>query len=169
MQCLLPHGLYPVNLTSSWNFPGKNTAVGCHFPLQGIFPSLGSNLYFLIFPALARRFFTTAPPIKLHLNNYFYDFYLGQFSISARKMTTNLAAQTNTHLLTHSFIGQKSGHIQLSCMLRFSQGKSKWLSGWDPICGIMDESTYKIILAVSENSLSQQISSINWASSICVC
>ena len=44
---LWPHGLYPVKLLSSWNFPGKNTAVGCHFPLQGIVPTLGSNLCFL--------------------------------------------------------------------------------------------------------------------------
>ena len=25
-------------------FPGKDTGVGCHFPLQGIFPAQGSNL-----------------------------------------------------------------------------------------------------------------------------
>ena len=29
--------LYP------WDFPGRNTGVGCHFLLQGIFPSQGSN------------------------------------------------------------------------------------------------------------------------------
>ena len=28
-------------------FPGKNTGVGCHFPLQGIFPTQGSNLCLL--------------------------------------------------------------------------------------------------------------------------
>ena len=27
-----------------WNFPGKNTEVSCHFLLQGIFPTQGSNL-----------------------------------------------------------------------------------------------------------------------------
>ena len=27
-----------------WDFPGKNTGVGCHFLLQGIFPTQGSNL-----------------------------------------------------------------------------------------------------------------------------
>ena len=26
-----------------WNFPGKITGVGCHFLLQGIFPTQGSN------------------------------------------------------------------------------------------------------------------------------
>ena len=28
----------------SWNFPGKNNGLGCHFLLQGIFPTQGSNL-----------------------------------------------------------------------------------------------------------------------------
>ena len=27
----------------AWHDPGKNTAVGCHFLLQGIFPTQGSN------------------------------------------------------------------------------------------------------------------------------
>ena len=26
-----------------WDSPGKNTGVGCHFLLQGIFPTQGSN------------------------------------------------------------------------------------------------------------------------------
>ena len=30
-----------------WNFPGKNTGVGCHVLLQGIFPTQGSNLCLL--------------------------------------------------------------------------------------------------------------------------
>ena len=32
-----------------WNFPGKNTGVGCHFLLQGIFLSQRLNLYLLRF------------------------------------------------------------------------------------------------------------------------
>ena len=28
---------------SPWDFPGKNTGVGCHILLQGIFPTQGSN------------------------------------------------------------------------------------------------------------------------------
>ena len=27
-----------------WDFPGKNTGVGCHVLLQGIFPTQGLNL-----------------------------------------------------------------------------------------------------------------------------
>ena len=30
-----------------WDSPGKDTGVGCHAPLQGIFPIQGSNLHFL--------------------------------------------------------------------------------------------------------------------------
>ena len=30
-------------LLHSWDSPGKNTGVGCHFLLQGIFPTQGSN------------------------------------------------------------------------------------------------------------------------------
>src|SRR5574337_500361 len=37
MDCSLPGSSFP------WNFPGKNTAVGCHFLLQVIFQTQGSN------------------------------------------------------------------------------------------------------------------------------
>ena len=39
---------------------GKNTGVGSHFLLQGIFPTQGSNPC----PTLEGRFFTTEPPGK---------------------------------------------------------------------------------------------------------
>ena len=37
------HGLQPTRLLCPWNFPGKNTGLGCHFLPQGIFPIQGSN------------------------------------------------------------------------------------------------------------------------------
>ena len=40
---LWPHGLQPTRLLCPWNFTGKNTGVGCHFLLQGIFPAQGLN------------------------------------------------------------------------------------------------------------------------------
>ena len=33
----------PTRFLCPWDFPGKNTGVGCHFFLQGIFPTQGSN------------------------------------------------------------------------------------------------------------------------------
>ena len=38
---LQPHGLKPTRLLCPWNSPGKNTGVGSHFLLQGIFPTQG--------------------------------------------------------------------------------------------------------------------------------
>ena len=40
---LRPHKMSPIRLLCAWDFPGKNTGVGCHFLLQGIFPTQGSN------------------------------------------------------------------------------------------------------------------------------
>ena len=40
---LQPHRLWPTRLLCLWDSPGKNTGVGCHFLLQGIFPTQGSN------------------------------------------------------------------------------------------------------------------------------
>ena len=40
---LRPHGLQPARLLCPWDSTGKNTAVGCHFLLQGIFPTQGLN------------------------------------------------------------------------------------------------------------------------------
>ena len=55
---LQPHGLQPARLLCPWNSPGKNTGVGCHALLQGIFPTQGANSNLsLISPALARKYF----------------------------------------------------------------------------------------------------------------
>ena len=40
---LRPHGLSPARLLCPWDSPGKNTGVGCHALVQGIFQIQGSN------------------------------------------------------------------------------------------------------------------------------
>ena len=42
-----PYGLWPARLFCPWDLSGKNTGVGCHFLLQGIFRTQGSNLHHL--------------------------------------------------------------------------------------------------------------------------
>ena len=44
---LQPHGLQPARLLCPWDSPGQNPGVGCHFLLQGIFPTQGLNLHLL--------------------------------------------------------------------------------------------------------------------------
>ena len=54
MDCNLPgSSLCP------WDSPGKNTGVGCHALLLGIFPNPGIELPSLKSPVLAGGFFTT--------------------------------------------------------------------------------------------------------------
>ena len=40
MRC---YGLQPARVLCPWEFPGKNTGVRCHFPLQEIFQTQGWN------------------------------------------------------------------------------------------------------------------------------
>ena len=44
---LWPYGLQPTRLLCPWDFPGKNTGVGCHSLLQGNFLTQGLNPWLL--------------------------------------------------------------------------------------------------------------------------
>ena len=48
---LRPTGPYPTRFFCPWNFPGRNTGVGCHALLQGIFPTQESNWCLLYWQA----------------------------------------------------------------------------------------------------------------------
>jgi len=54
VDSLWPHGLYPTELFCLWNSTGKNSGVGCHSLLQGIFLTRDQTQVSLI----AARFFT---------------------------------------------------------------------------------------------------------------
>ena len=51
-----PQGLQLIRLFCPWDSPGKNSRVGCHAPVQGIFPTQGLNPHPLKSPALAVGF-----------------------------------------------------------------------------------------------------------------
>ena len=57
---LWSHGLQ-TRLLCPWDFPGRNTGVGCLFVLQRHLLDPGVEPVFHVFPALAGVFFTTAP------------------------------------------------------------------------------------------------------------
>ena len=71
---LQPYRLQPARLLCPWDFPGKNTGVGCHFLLQGIFPTQGLNPHLssllhwqagVLFVCLFVCFLTTSATYKL--------------------------------------------------------------------------------------------------------
>ena len=55
------YGQSPTRLLCPWDFPSKNNGVGCHFLLQGIFPTNRSNPCLLHLLTLTGIFFTTEP------------------------------------------------------------------------------------------------------------
>ena len=59
---LRPLGIWSARRLCPWNFSGNITGVGCHFLLQGIFPTQGSNPCLCI----AGRFSTAEPSRRLH-------------------------------------------------------------------------------------------------------
>ena len=66
-QTLRPARLWPARLLCPWNFPGKNTGVGSHFPdgRGASRPEVES-----VSPALAGRFFTAEPLEKPQVSVY---------------------------------------------------------------------------------------------------
>ena len=91
---LWPHGLWPTKLLYPWSFPGKNTGTGCHFLLQGIFPTQGSNTSLLC---------------HLHWQvDYLPLHYLGsqQHSRSEFKADTESSLSSDTTPI-HSFLQQR--------------------------------------------------------------
>ena len=67
---LSPRGLQPTMLLCPWDSPGKNTRVGFHFLLQGIFQTRDQSC--VSCDSCIGRYFTTEPPGKprSYLINY---------------------------------------------------------------------------------------------------
>ena len=63
-----PYGLQPTRLLCPQNFLGKNTVVGCHVLLQGIFPTQGSNSHLLCLLHWRVSSLSLAPPGKYLLD-----------------------------------------------------------------------------------------------------
>ena len=75
---LQPYGLSSARLLCPWDFPGKNTGVGCHFLLQGIFLTQGSNLCLLHSQADSLPLNLLGNPMQHYLNKNLISPVLGQ-------------------------------------------------------------------------------------------
>ena len=81
---LRPHGLQPTRLLCPWNFPDKNTGAGCHFLLQGIFPTQVSNLGLPLYRQMLYRLSHQGSPCMLY--NVYIKVYM-QSSVTLFKDT----------------------------------------------------------------------------------
>ena len=76
---LWPLGLYLTRLLCPWNFPGKNTGVGCHVLLRGSSQPRDRTWVFCI----TGRFFTTEPSGKPLLYEEWHKALLNSMTCSA--------------------------------------------------------------------------------------
>ena len=73
VQFFVIHGLQLTKLLCPWDFPGKNTGVGCHLLLQGIFPTQGLNSHLLCFLHWQVDYSLLVPHEKPH--KYIYSIF----------------------------------------------------------------------------------------------
>ena len=87
---LRPHGLQPTRLLCPWDFPGKSTGVGCHYPLQTSLFQFSSVVSSSLCPHESQH---ARPPCPSPTNNFplnwnwIFDFvvldlFFFQFSVS---------------------------------------------------------------------------------------
>ena len=79
---LRPHGLQLTRLLCPWHFPVKNTGVGSHSLLQGIFLTQGSNPGPLHWKYILYHLRHKGIPRKLNSLTYINIFYLYIYSVS---------------------------------------------------------------------------------------
>ena len=91
-----------------WNFPGKNTGVGCHFLLRGIFLK-GIKPLSLVSPALAGGFFTTHTTWEAII---IYKFVL-RVQERRKKIRTDVS-NPRFCLLLHLWLSKCVGHLVVS-------------------------------------------------------
>jgi len=112
-------------------FPGKNAGAGCHFLLQGIFPTQGSNPVSASL-ALAGGFFTTKPPACLcpFLNAITKFFHRPQTS---EPYLIGADLDSDPHLSPQGYNSLPRESPIDSIQIRRSIGLPGWLRGWS-IC-----------------------------------
>ena len=127
---LRPDGLQPARLLCPWDSPGKNTGVGCHALLQGVFPTQVS--------CIAGRFLPSEPPGKPRntglgslslLQGIFLTQELNQGFLHCRQILYQLSYQGSLNLLGTSI--NSSGVEQLFiCISEVTQSCQLFATPW---------------------------------------
>ena len=118
-----PHRRQPTRLPRPWDSPGKNTGVGCHFLLQGIFPAQTLNLGLL-----------HCRQILYHLGHQGVSFSVFLFCCNTRMSDYPSSIKLLLHfyqkLLDHTFVGLFLDSILFHCsvcLYLLSSATQNWL------------------------------------------
>ena len=121
---LWPFGLYPARLLCPWGFSGNNTGVGCHFLLQGIFPTQGLNtslLWLLHCRQILYPLSHQEAQIVYHLFTYLFCPSVNVFSYFKTVFLWGTNLQTKivfmySYFCASSYISQSKHHFPKSLM-----------------------------------------------------
>ena len=104
-----PHGQRSLIGYGPWDSLGKNTEVGCHFPLQGIFPTRESN------------------PDILQCRQIFYQLsYKGSFACNNRQIGSYDSGSAEVKNPNTSVSLQRSGSLVLAHLQMLSRQTQLW-------------------------------------------
>ena len=102
---LWPHGLHQARLLCPWDFPGKNTGVGCQFFLQGIFPTQGSNLHHLNWQADSLPLSHQGSPMLYFLSCFIHSLLLKSiFNITSSLSLTFCLNDSRDNMFLHGIL-----------------------------------------------------------------
>ena len=150
LQC---HGLQSTGLLYPWNSPGKNTGVGCHFLLQGIFLIQGSN------PGLLhcrQTLYHLSHPGNTWSNRQIWPWSTEWSRAKANRVLPREHACHSKHPLPTTQVSTRGHHQMVNTKSRLiilfaakdgealhSQQKQDrellWLRSWAPYCQIQTE------------------------------
>ena len=108
IQLYMQHGLWPAGFLCPWHSPGKNAGVGCHFLLQEIFLTQGSNLNLLHCRQILYRLSHQGSPLKV---------FSSVQSLSHVQLFASLPVHHQLPEFTQTHIHRVSGAIQPSHLL----------------------------------------------------
>ena len=121
-----------------WDFLGKNTALGCHFLLQGIFLTQGLNLYLLCWQAGSSHWTTREAPVFNSQGDYIplKGFYLWFLFVSAWKELVKCQSCSFSSFEVHSLPLIVYWNLQLECILQSQTHTNIWktciCTAWPP-------------------------------------
>ena len=97
---LRTYGLGPTRLLCSWDSAGKNTVIGCHALLKGIFPTQGLNSYLLYLLHWQADSLPLAPPVlPLYIMEFGLPIFCSCFCIYVQGKNWHIISPTQNVLL----------------------------------------------------------------------
>ena len=128
IRLLQPHGLQPTRPFCPWDSPGKNTGMGCHFLLQGIFQTQESNPGLLHCRQILSQLSYKGSPIEL--------LSLEKPELIARSRVAKISGEIGGHL--HIFTDLEGFYrtlVKLPLNQQCTNGGGVLLSGKGVGCG----------------------------------